>query len=185
MGNITGLYFNIVKNQFAKSAGEAEVLTLCREIGIPDAVDDNVLYSVVDYNILMEEGLRRFKSGQTIEQGLYKLGEDVFHGFTKTTIGRVAMHLSTTDPKRLAARTPRHYECFVDWGEVTFEDTGEKTYELRFKNFQTSPHYDHGIIAAGTEAAVQAYKIDFVIHRFETPNPGVIDADFDFHFELL
>jgi uncharacterized protein (TIGR02265 family) len=183
-GHITGHYFKIIRNVFLETADENDVLRLSREIGIPDVLDDNDQCSIVDYNNLMELGIKRFWPDLSIEQGLYRLGESVFLGFTDTVIGRVAMNLSVSHAKKLASRTPRHYECFIDWGKVSYADTGEKTYELRFENFKTSPHYDHGIMVAGTLAVVSECDITLTIHRFDNPAPGIIDADFDFRFEL-
>ena len=183
-GHITGQYFKIVKRTFTETAGDAAVARVVRDLGIPLDMNDNNLYSVIDYNKLMDAGIERFWPKLSNEQGLFRLGESIFSGFTETTIGQVAMRLSVSHPKKLAARTPSHYECFIDWGKVTYEDIDEKTYALRFEGFKTSPHYDHGIMVAGTKPVAPECDIVLNIDRFDNPAHGVIDADFEVRFTL-
>ena len=64
-GHITGIYFNVIKKAFSKTVGDEAVLLLCREIGIPDTIGDNDQYSIVDYNLLMDGGIKRFWPDKT------------------------------------------------------------------------------------------------------------------------
>ena len=177
---IQGRFIIQVLKRFADAADSKQLAKLCQEVGLPSEPWNGESYSLVLFNRLMDEGCRRFWPELTLEEGQYRHGKDLLLLYKGSVAGKVNLALSGNDLKKLAASTPRFYNAIATTGKVTYVDTGEKSYRLEFRGFESSPHYHYGGISAATHELNSNVEVKMKILKLENPEPGVYLTDMDF-----
>ena len=184
VSSVTGIFCIQILNGFAGTADSVQLAKLCQDVGLPAELQEKKRYSILHFNRLIDMGCQRFWPDLTLQQGQYRLGEKAIEVYKKTLAGRVSLQLSGSDAKRLASTTPDFYKAISTSGTVTFVDTGEKSYCLQFRGFESPPHYHYGAFAKFGQMMVPNGKFEMKILKLKNPEPGVYLSDMDFTGEL-
>jgi uncharacterized protein (TIGR02265 family) len=181
---IQGRYIVQILKSFAESADGRQLAELCQDVGLPSEPWVGERYPIVLFNRLMDEGCKRFWPELTLQEGQYRHGKDSLLIYKSSVAGKVSLALSGKDLKKLAASTPQFYKAMSTTGKVNYVDTGEKSYRLELRGFESPPHYHYGAIAEVTYEKNSNVKVKMNILNLETPEPGVYFTDMDFTMVL-
>lgn len=182
--SISGQLIVQVLKTFAETADPSQLAKLCQEVGLPTEPRESARYPVVLFNRLIDVGCQRFWPELTLQEGQYRQGARSVDLYVNTLLGKVSLTLSGGDIKRLASTAPEFYKAISTTGTVTFVDTGEKSYCLQFRGFESSPHFHHGSVAVFSGSLEPNAKLKMKILKLENPEPGVYLSDMDIDCEL-
>lgn len=183
-GKALGVYLTCIIDTFAESAGRDAVIALCEELGIPPTPQQKVSYPVKLFNLLVEEGTARFWPKENLKRSFYLHGVQVSKVFAKSLAGSVSMRLSGKDIKKFASGGPRFAGLANDFGSVKYVDVSEKAFRFEFRDFETSPHFQHGLLTTVMQTLMPDARITMNILKFKRSNPGEYMMDADYLIEL-
>jgi uncharacterized protein (TIGR02265 family) len=178
-GTTKGTYFVSAIECFAKTAGSNNVKELCKKLDIPAEPRKRHEYAIALLNLFIEEGTKLFWPNTSIEKGMYRQGEEAFSGFANTLIGKTSLNLFGSHLRQLAPRAPTYYASENKFGSVKYVEVAQNNYRLEFREYESHPHYQHGLISYITLRIESKAKVELSVHNFVSRGRGEVLGDFD------
>jgi uncharacterized protein (TIGR02265 family) len=178
-GTTKGIYFIGAFECFAKSAGRDKVIDLCDKLNISVNARKRDEISITMFNVFIEEGVKLFWPKDTIERGMFRQGEAAFSNFANTLIGKTGLSLFGSHVRKLAERAPIYYAAVNKFGTVKYVNIDQNSFRLEFRNYESYPQLQHGIISCTTLRLEPKAKVDLLVHSFVNHGGGAVLTDFN------